>query len=242
MSERDIALVTGASKGIGAAVAVELAGDGFDIWLNYRSDDEGAAQVASCVREAGGQCTLLKYDVADGQATANALEPLLAENTPYALINNAGFARDTIMAWMKEEEWKNVLSVHLDGFFFTTKLVVASMLKKRKGRIVNMVSTSGESGNPGQVNYSAAKGGLIGATKALAKEIAKRNILVNAVSPGFIETDMTADLPIDKIKPLIPMGRTGTVQEVAGVVSFLCSPRASYITGQIISVNGGLYT
>jgi 3-oxoacyl-[acyl-carrier protein] reductase len=242
MSDRKLALVTGASKGIGAAVALELAREGFDIWLNYRSDREGAARVAAAVRDLGAECLEVPYDVADEDAVRAALEPLLAQRTPYALVNNAGFTRDTLMLWMKREEWTDVLKVHLDGFFFTTKLVVAAMLRKKEGRIVNMVSTSGERGTPGQVNYSAAKAGLIGATKALAMEVAKRNILVNAVSPGFIDTEMTKELPQDKILPLIPLGRVGKVEEVSGVVAFLCGPKASYITGQVVSVNGGVYT
>jgi 3-oxoacyl-[acyl-carrier protein] reductase len=241
MAENKIALVTGASKGIGAAIAVELAQEGFDIWLNYRSDDEGAESVAAQVRDAGTACTLVKYDVADEGATTAALAPLLEEATPFALINNAGFTRDTLMALMSSEEWKDVLGVHLDGFFWTTKLVVAKMLRKRQGRIVNIVSTSGEKGMAGQVNYSAAKAGLIGATKALASEIGRRNILVNAVSPGFIETEMTSEVPVDKVLPLIPLARFGKVEEVAGAVSFLCGPRAGYITGQVLAVNGGVY-
>ncbi len=241
MSEKKIALVTGASKGIGAAIAVELAREGFDIWLNYRSDDEGAERVAAQVRNTGAACTPVKYDVADEGATQAALTALLDEATPFALVNNAGFTRDTLMAMMSREEWKDVLGVHLDGFFWTTRLVVTKMLRKRKGRIVNIVSTSGEGGMAGQVNYSAAKAGLIGATKALASEVGKRNILVNAVSPGFIETEMTSEVPVDRVLPMIPLGRFGKSEEVAGAVSFLCGPRAGYITGQVISVNGGVY-
>lgn len=241
MSERKLALVTGASRGIGAAIAVELARAGFDLWINYRSDDEAAGRVAQRVRECGALCEMVPYDVVDPEATDAALEPLLAEHTPFALVNNAGFARDALMVWMKPEEWKGVLDVHLDGFFWTTKLVLAAMLRKREGRLVNIVSTSGERGMAGQVNYSAAKAGLIGATKALAAEVAKRNILVNAVSPGFIATGMTSALPQERILPMIPLGRVGTPEEVASVVGFLCGPGAGYITGQVISVNGGIY-
>lgn len=241
MEKQRIALITGGSKGIGAAIAAALARDGFDIWLNYRSDHESASRVAAEVEKEGASCLLLPFDVADGEAVKSALAPLLENDTPYAVVNNAGYAKDTIMAMMNEREWKGVLSVALDGFFFVTRLVLVNMLRKRQGRIVNIVSTSGQSGMPGQTNYSAAKAGLIGATKALAAEVAKRNILVNAVSPGFIETDMTHDLPKDRILPMIPLGRLGKPADVADAVSFLVSDKAAYITGQIIAVNGGTY-
>lgn len=241
MEKRSIALVTGGSKGIGAAIAVDLARNGFDIWLNFRSDTEGARRVAAEIEGVGGKCLLLPFDVADERATCQALEPLLEKDVPFALVNNAGFARDGLLVWMKEEEWKDVLSVHLDGFFHVSKLVVSKMLQKRAGRVVNIVSTSGESGVPGQVNYSAAKAGLIGATRSLAAEVARRNILVNAVSPGFIETEMIRDLPLEKILPMIPLRRVGKPQEVADMVSFLCSEKSTYITGQVFSVNGGAY-
>ena len=238
---RRVALVTGGSRGIGAAVAVALARDGFDIWLNYLNRHEAAEAVAAEIRAAGGSCLLLPFDVASPGAVQEALAPRLEETTPFALINNAGFARDGLLAGMREEEWSQVLSVTLDGFFQVTRMVLMGMIRAREGRIVNMVSTSGQAGMPGQVNYSAAKAGLIGATKALAAEMAKRKVLVNAVSPGFIETEMTKDIPRERILPMIPLGRLGTPGEVAGVVSFLCSDRAAYITGQIIAVNGGSY-
>jgi 3-oxoacyl-[acyl-carrier protein] reductase len=184
---------------------------------------------------------LLPFDVSDGEAVKAALSPLLENDTPYVVVNNAGYSKDTILAMMNEHEWRGVISVALDGFFFVTKLVLVNMLRKRQGRIINIVSTSGQSGMPGQVNYSAAKAGLIGATKALAAEVAKRNILVNAVSPGFIETDMTEGLPKERILPMIPLGRFGKPLEIAETVSFLASEKAAYITGQVIAVNGGAY-
>ena len=241
MSEAKIALVTGASKGIGAAIARELAADGFHIWLNYRGDHPAAQQVADEIAITDGECTLLPFDVADAEAVKEVLEPLLKKQVPFVLVNNAGFARDGIMAMMSQPDWENVLAVHLNGFFNVTRLVVARMLRKRQGRIINIVSTSGESGVGGQVNYSTAKAGLIGATRSLAAEIGRRNILVNAVSPGFIATDMTDDLPQDKILPMIPLGRFGEPEEVSGMVGFLCSARASYITGQVFAVNGGIH-
>ncbi len=241
MEESKIALVTGAGKGIGAAVAIELAECGFDIWLNYRSDHDSAGYVAEKIEKSGRTCIKLPFDVADADAVHHSLDPLLKKDTPFALINNAGVTRDTLLALMSEEEWQSVISVTLDGFYRITKPVVKNMLKKRKGRIVNIASTSGQSGVPGQVNYSAAKAGLIGATKSLAAEVARRNILVNAIAPGFIETGMTSAIPKDKVLPAIPMNRFGTPEEVAHIAAFLCSEKASYITGQVIAVNGGLY-
>ena len=241
MGDRKIALVTGASKGIGAAIAVGLAEDGYDIWLNYRSSHEAAQQVKKTIEKSGNHCLLLPFDIADPEAVEKELYPLLEQQTPYILVNNAGFTKDMLLIWMSLQDWKDVLSVTLDGFYQVTKGVIKGMLRKREGRIINIVSTSGQTGMPGQVNYAAAKAGLIGATKALAAEVAKRNILVNAVSPGFIETDMTKGIPKDKVLPMIPLQRFGTVQEVSAAVRFLCSERSSYITGQVIAVNGGIY-
>jgi len=242
MKSSPIALITGGSKGIGAATAIMLASDGFDVWINYKSDHQSATTVKETILKLGRECKLLPFDVSDPQRVSEALEPLLEEKAPFALVNNAGFYANTLMLTMDfEQDWKKVLNVHLDGFFLVTKIVLARMLRKRRGRVINIVSTSGQAGMAGQVNYSAAKAGLIGATKALAREMGKRNILVNAIAPGFIETDMTKDLSWEHILPKIPLNRAGKPEEVAGVVSFLCSSKASYVTGEVISVNGGIY-
>ncbi|MDR2709405.1 MAG: 3-oxoacyl-ACP reductase FabG [Elusimicrobiota bacterium] len=240
MSNEKIALVTGASKGIGACIAKTLARDGFDIWLNYRNDDEGANEVKSAVEAYGAKCTLLKFDVANFKQTDEALSPLLQSLTPFAIVNNAGFRKDSLLFWMKESDWKDVISVTLDGYFNITKTVLPFMVRRREGRIINITSLSAHIGVPGQGNYAAAKAGLIGATKSLAVEVAKRNILVNAVSPGFIGTQMLEGLPMDQIIKTIPLGRVGKLEDVAEMVAFLASPKAAYITGKVFRVDGGL--
>ena len=237
-----IALITGASRGLGAAIAIRLARAGYDIWANYRSNHEAAKEVQAEIKKIGRDCILLPFDVSDEKEMNKVLAPLLEDKTPDVLVNNAGLTRDTLMMWMSREEWESVTNVNLLGFFLVTKSVLFGMMKRRSGRIINISSTAGQSGLAGQTNYSAAKAGLIGATKSLAVEVCKRGILVNAIAPGFIETDMTADLPLDKILPSIPIGRFGTSDEVAGLVEFLCSDDANYIVGHVFSVNGGMYT
>lgn len=238
---RKIALITGASRGIGAAIAVRLAKSGYDIWANYNSNHGAADALRSEVIKTGRECTLIPFDVSDEKKVAEVLEPMIEKAVPDVLVNNAGYNRDTLMMWMSRQEWEGVTNVNLLGFFLVTRAVLLGMVKRRSGRIINIASTAGQSGLSGQVNYSAAKAGLIGATKSLAAEVRKKGVVVNCVSPGFIETDMTEGLPIERILPLIPAGRFGMPEEVAAVVDFLCSDAASYIVGQVISVNGGLY-
>lgn len=236
-----IALITGASRGIGAAIAVRLAKSGYDIWANYRSNHQAANQLKQKITDLGRNCTLLPFDVCEEEQVKDSLSVLLEESVPDVLVNNAGFNKDTLLMWMSTEEWKSVTDVTLLGFFLVTKAVLLGLMRRKSGRIINIVSTAGESGLPGQTNYSAAKAGLIGATKSLAKEVIRKGVLVNAVAPGFIETDMIENLPIDEIVKNIPIGRIGSPEEVAGVVDFLCSEDAAYIVGQVISVNGGMY-
>ncbi|WP_136795688.1 3-oxoacyl-ACP reductase FabG [Desulfosediminicola ganghwensis] len=239
--ETKTVFISGASRGIGAGIARRLAAEGFDIWLNYRSSEEKAREVQAEIEELGRVCRLLPFDVADDAAARKVLEPLLDEHVPFGMVHNAGITRDTLLPLMRTDEWRDVIDVHLNSFFILGRLFSKAMLPKRQGRIISLASISGETGQAGQVNYSAAKAGLIGASKALARELARRNILVNVVSPGLIETEMIDDLPLDKILPMIPMGRVGTVEEVSGVVRFLLSDEASYMTGQVLSVNGGMY-
>jgi len=240
----EYALVTGGSRGIGSAIARQLAADGFAVIINYKSNDTAANNVANAIRDVGGVAELLRYDVTDAGATDKALESWENEHPDdvvSVVVNNAGIRRDTLMVFMDNDTWHDVLDTTLDGFFYTTRRLLKGMLARRRGRIINVASLSGLNGLPGQVNYSAAKSALIGATRALAREVAPRKVTVNAVAPGFIHTDMTAGLDEDELKKSVPMRRFGEPHEVADLVSFLASERAAYITGQVISINGGLY-
>ncbi len=239
------ALVTGAGRGIGRAIAVRLAGMGYRVLINYLSNDAAAAETLRAVREAGSDGELIKFDVADHGATTEAIEAWKARNPEgriEVLVNNAGIRSDGLMMWMERAQWDGVVETSLGGFFNVTRAVLMDMLKAKYGRIVNVVSLSGISGLPGQTNYSAAKGGVIAATKALAQEVAKKRVTVNAVAPGFIRTDMTGDIDEAKVRAMIPAGRFGEPDEVAAAVAFLVSADAGYITGEVISINGGLYT
>jgi 3-oxoacyl-[acyl-carrier protein] reductase len=236
-----VAFITGASRGIGAAIALRLSEDGYDIWANFKSNKKAAEELKAKIEAKGKNCTLLQFDVTDEKQVKEVLYKQLDAATPDVLINNAGINKDSLLIWMAKEEWEAVMEVALMGFFLVTKAVLLGMMKRKSGRIINITSTAGQSGLPGQVNYSAAKAGLIGATKSLAKEAITKGVLVNAVAPGFIETEMIKNLPREELLKYVPMGRIGKPEEVAGVVSFLCSDDASYITGQVISVNGGLF-
>lgn len=234
------ALVTGASRGIGAAIAEELAGRGHPVVLNYRSNTDAARSVKSRIEAAGGQAELAQFDVTDADATAKAIEGIQEAGFVGVLVNNAGLTRDAPFPGMKPEEWRDVISTTLDGFYNVTQPLMMPMARQKWGRIVNMSSISAVVGNRGQANYAAAKAGIIGATKSIAQEMAKRNVTCNAVAPGLIETDMTQDVPKDIALKMIPMRRFGTAAEVAKLVGFLVSDDAAYITGQVIGINGGM--
>jgi 3-oxoacyl-[acyl-carrier protein] reductase len=239
------ALVTGGSRGIGRAVCIKLAEQGYHLLINYKSNEAEALKTLQMIREKGSDGELMQFDVSDKKAVDEVLGGWVDKNKEKVievLINNAGIRQDALMIWMTDEQWKNVLGSSLNGFYYVTRLVISGMLTKRYGRVVNVVSLSGLKGMPGQTNYSAAKAGVIGATKALAQEVARRGVTVNAVAPGFIRTDMTQDLKEENLKSLIPMQRFGEPEEVAEAIVFLASPKASYITGEVISINGGLYS
>lgn len=238
-------LVTGGSRGIGRAICVKMAAQGHHVLVNYKGNKAAAEETLELVLQAGGTGELLPFDVADKDQIKSVLSAWVdshKENPIEILVNNAGIKDDTLMMWMKDEQWSSVLSTSLDAFFYVTREVLSGMLMRRSGRIVNVVSLSGQKGMAGQANYSAAKAGVIGATKALAQEVAKRGVTVNAVAPGFIQTDMTEGLNEQELKAMIPAQRFGKPEEVAHAVAFLASPESGYITGTVLSINGGLYT
>jgi len=235
-----IALIIGGSRGIGRAISLRLARAGFTIWLTYRSNHSAAESVRKEIETLGVSCDLIPFDVSQYEETSTALESRVENVAPDVLVYNSGISRDNLMVWMTKEEWDSVLNTNLDGFFNVTRTVIFSMLRARKGRIIVVSSVSGQIGQAGQVNYSASKAGLIGAAKALAREVGKKNIIVNVVAPGFIETEMTDNLPKEWVLPLIPVNRLGTSEDVASVVDFLCTEENMYIHGQVIGINGGL--
>lgn len=243
---RKCALVTGGSRGIGKEICKKLAHElGYHILINFSGNREAAESTRQAIEDAGGSATLLQFDVSRGEEVKKALESWQEahpDDLIEVLINNAGITRDGMFMWMKDEDWHDVMNVSLNGFYNLSRELIQKMLRNRYGRIVNVVSVSGQKGTPGQVNYSAAKAAVIGATKALAQEVAKRNVTVNAVAPGFVKTDMTKDLNEDELKKLVPMNRFGEAEEIADLVVFLASKKASYITGEIVNINGGIYS
>lgn len=237
------ALVTGGSRGIGRAICIKLAAMGYPVVINYLGNQEAAEATKSAIEQMGGTAQLLRFDISNPQAIEEAIE--MWENSHpndyiAVLVNNAGIRRDNLMVFMQNSEWHNVIDTTLNGFFYTTRRVLKGMMTKRFGRIINITSLSGLKGMPGQCNYSAAKAALIGATKALAQEVAPRKVTVNAVAPGFIESDMTKELPKEELSKMVPMKRFGKPEEVASLVGFLAGEESSYITGEVISINGGL--
>ena len=240
------ALVTGGSRGIGKAISLKLATQGIPVLVNFLKNQEAAQAVVDEIIGNGGIAELLPFDVSAPQSIESALEVWENQHPDdyiSILVNNAGIRRDNVMFMMPEEDWHLVLDTTMNGFFYVTRRLLKHMMpRKRGGRIINIASLSGVKGLPGQTNYSAAKAALIGATKALSQEVAARNVTVNAIAPGFIETDMTRDLLQEELKKMVPVGRFGRPEEVAALVSFLASDDAAYITGEVININGGLYT
>lgn len=239
------ALVTGGSRGLGRAICIKLASMDIPVIINYQSNGAAAEEVRDIIQAAGGEASLMQFNVADLQQVTESLEAWEKEHPDdyiAYLVNNAGIRRDNVMFMMPDKDWHDVLDVTVNGFFYVTRALLPKMMMRgHGGRIVNMTSLSGLKGMAGQTNYSAAKAAIIGATRSLAQEAAARKVTVNAVAPGFIETDMTKDLPQDELKKLVPMKRFGKAEEVAELVAFLCSEGAAYITGEVININGGLY-
>jgi len=246
VEKQKYALVTGGSRGIGRAICVQLAKDlDYHIIINYNGNKKAAEETLKLVEEAGGNGEILQFNVADAEGVKSILEAWHEDHKEAVIevvINNAGITKDGLFMWMSPEDWSSVIDTSLNGFYNVTNALIQKLLVNKYGRIINMVSVSGLKGTPGQTNYSAAKGAVIGATKALAQEVAKRNVTVNAVAPGFIKTDMTKELNEQELRKMIPANRFGTAEEVAHTVSFLASSKSSYITGEIININGGIYS
>jgi len=241
-SDKRVAIVTGGSKGIGRAISLELAKDGYYIIINYKSDDKAAAQSLKMIKNNGADGEIIKFDVSNLEETRNAINDIASRlNNIEVLVNNAGITADGLFIMMSEDDWDSVINTSLKGFYNITKPVLEKMVSRKRGSIVSISSVSALIGHRGQANYSAAKAGLIGTSRAIASEVARLGVRVNVVAPGIIETGMIKDIPKDFIKGIIPMARAGHPEEVAKVVRFLCSEDASYITGQVISVNGGMY-
>jgi 3-oxoacyl-[acyl-carrier protein] reductase len=241
--DKRVALVTGASRGIGRAVALALAASGNHVLINFRSRQPEAEETLTLIQGAGGNGELCPFDVADPAASEHAITAILQKHQRIdVLVNNAGIRHDSLLVFMTPEQWAHVIATNLNSFFNVTKPVAKQMALQRRGRIVSIASTAGQTGVEGQVNYAAAKAGVIGASKALAREVAKRGVTVNVLAPGFIETDMTAGLPRDQVLAQIPAGRLGKPEEVAAAAVFLCSDSAAYITGAVLNINGGVYT
>ncbi len=240
------ALVTGGSRGIGRAICQKLAADlGYFVLINYQGNKAAAEETLRLIENQGGRGEILKFDVANASEVTDVLSKWTDEQPDAVLevvVNNAGIARDGLFMWMKKEDWQSVLDISLHGFFHVTNFFIQKMLRQRYGRIINIVSVSGLKGTAGQTNYSAAKAGVIGATKALAQEVAKRNVTVNAIAPGFIHTDMTVEMDEKELIKIIPANRFGRAEEVADLVSFLASEKSGYITGEVININGGIYS
>lgn len=239
------ALITGGSRGIGKAVGIEISKMGYPVIINYCSNKQAANETCEIIKSHGGEAEALQFDVSNVEEVDNAImkwQESHPDDYIAVLVNNAGVREDTMLMWMKNEQWENIIGIHLNGFFYVTRRIIKDMLVNKYGRVVNIVSLSGIKGLPGQTNYSAAKAGIIGATKALAQEVGRKGVTVNAVAPGFIATDMTKELDEKTLKELIPLRRFGKPEEVAYVAAFLASDKAAYITGEVISINGGLYT
>jgi len=242
---KKVALVTGASRGIGKYIAIQLANDGYHVLINYNSNDSAAHEVLTEIEANAGSAELLKFDVGNTEIAASTLQEWKEKNEGRVidtLVNNAGIRKDNLFVWLEQEDWNNVINTNLNSFYNVTRPLIQDMILNKWGRIVNIVSLSGLKGMSGQVNYSAAKAGVIAATKALAQEVGRKKVTVNAVAPGFVKTDMTGDLDEKSLKKMVPLNRFGEPQEVADLVSFLASDKAAYITGEVVSINGGLYT